>query len=533
MHALASILILAVTPPKVSQVVVFPDRAQVTREEKVECSARAVASFPAIPPAADPSSFRAHVSTGTVEGLRSEERTRAETYAPEVKALDDKIRKLTLEQRALGDQQRRGSGAVQVASSYTDVATMLVSREMSDPAPNTKNWNGAFDAALNARQKAAQESVDLGVKIRDLEHQLEELRRQRGKLTTSGARREFFAEVLVACPAGKSATVELTYLVGGASWDPSYEARADEAGNAVDLSTFATVRQSTGEDWNGSRIILSTAVPRQDATPPQIAPLRLWAEERKPEKKVLGGRTEYHDHAEAAADESAPTTPQAPPAGTPSAGPRMRTASQGLSVQLAVPEPSDVPGDDTPSRLFVGKNRIKAKFALRTMPKLAPFAFRVADLSNSAPFPLLPGPLDAFRRGGLIARYPIERVAEGATFHLTFGIEESVRVKRIVVEEIQRDKGFFGTTRRFNFSYRFELGNYLPRGEELEVSDHIPVSELDDVKVAIDGKSTGGYELRADDGIVIWRVKMKSGEKRNVDLAFHVDVPSSYDTGSL
>ena len=86
MHALASILILAVTPPRISEVVIYPDRAQVTRVESLPCGARAVAAFGQIPPAADPASFRARTSLGAVEGLRSEERTRAESFAPEVKA---------------------------------------------------------------------------------------------------------------------------------------------------------------------------------------------------------------------------------------------------------------------------------------------------------------------------------------------------------------------------------------------------------------------------------------------------------------
>src|SRR5205823_11960200 len=95
------------------------------------------------------------------------------------------------------------------------------------------------------------------------------------------------------------------------SWQPAYEARADESEGAVDLSTYALVRQSTGENWTQAKVVLSTAVPRQDATPPELQPLQLWAEERSPERKVLVRREEYHEHSE-----SGGTTPQA----TPSAG---------------------------------------------------------------------------------------------------------------------------------------------------------------------------------------------------------------------
>ena len=60
------------------------------------------------------------------------------------------------------------------------------------------------------------------------------------------------------------------------------------------------------------------------------------------------------------------------------------------------------------------------------------------------------------------------------------------------------------------------------------------MSELDDVKVELDTKkATAGYALDAADGIATWKRKLAPTEKRTVDLVFHVDVPSSYDSGDL
>jgi uncharacterized protein (TIGR02231 family) len=315
--------------------------------------------------------------------------------------------------------------------------------------------------------------------------------------------------------------VELSYLVGGASWTPGYEARADEAGGAVELSTFATVSQATGEDWSGARLMLSTAQPRQNATPPEVRQLRVGAT-KDTKKKVLVRREEYQEHAEGGEVEAEPT-PE---------GGGLRAVAQGLSVQLQLPEPANVPGDGTPTRLFVGRTRMKSNFAYRSVPKLMPFVFRVADLSNTGAFPLLPGPLDAFGRTGFLARYQLERVPQGGKFHLTFGIEEGLRVKRQVVTELRKDAGLFGNARRYHYAYRFELGNFRARDEVVELSEHVPVSELDDVKVALEEKTTPGYELRAEDGIVTWKVKLAPKEQKTVDLLYRVDVPSSYEGGS-
>ena len=89
-------------------------------------------------------------------------------------------------------------------------------------------------------------------------------------------------------------------------------------------------------------------------------------------------------------------------------------------------------------------------------------------------------------------------MAQGAPFELTFGIEEGLRVERKVVEEVARDTGLFGGKRRFRYAYRFEVANYRKSSEELEVAEHVPVSELDDVKVELDTKkTTAGYALDA------------------------------------
>src|SRR5438094_9906942 len=155
-------------PPTISQVVVYPDRAQVTRAQTVECGKRAVARFGAIPPAADPASFRAQAGAGAVEGLRYEEHTLAEAYAPEVKELEAETRKLAALVEAERDRQRRSSSATQLASAFTDVAVARVGREMTEPAPSVKSWSSAFEGALAARQKAAAIHVEAQARIREL-----------------------------------------------------------------------------------------------------------------------------------------------------------------------------------------------------------------------------------------------------------------------------------------------------------------------------------------------------------------------------
>jgi uncharacterized protein (TIGR02231 family) len=522
MHTLSLTLwVLAATAP-VSSVVVYPDRAQVTRAQVVTCEGRkTLARFEELTPAADPTSFRARTDRGTVEGLMASEQPRKERFGAEHERLEKQREALQRELAALEDARARAVALDVVGSSLHEVALARIRREFSEAKPDTRAWTTALDIALGNRLRATSEREALAAKLRTAQRALAEVQAREARTVAASARIDRRVEVRLDCPAGTQARIELSYLVGGASWQPAYEARADEQARAVELSTYATVQQGTGEDWKGAKLVLSTAVPDDNATPPELRPLEVSSSERKEERKVLVRREEYQEHA--------PTG-----ASTPTTGESLRASAQGLSVQLEVPERADVPGDGSEVRLRVARTKLPATFSWRAIPKLYPVVFRVARLTNSAPFPLLPGPVDAFRRTGFLGRQPLERVAQGAPFELTFGLEEGLRVERQVVEEVQRDAGLFGGKRRFRYAYRFELANYRKSPEEVEVAEHIPISELEDVKVELDSKkTTAGYVLDAVDGIATWKLKLAPAEKRTVDLAFSVDVPSSYDSGGL
>lgn len=519
MMTLALVVLASVKTP--DRVVVFPDRALVTRVANVSCGTRAPVVFSDVPPAAARDSFRAQVRGGSVDGLSAELVTHEKEFSPKAEALRRQLEALHQERVTRTDELTRARALGSTGSRYAELATQLVSREMSVEQPNPKSWRAAYDAALGMGLSSAKQQSEAEAKLRELERREAELSLELDDVRGAMTRASWTVEVLATCASG-SAEVALTYLVGGASWSAAYEARADEAKGTVELSTWATVSQGTGEDWSNVDLVLSTAVPSEDATPPEPGTLKVSAWEKPAEKKVLVRRDEYVARAQAGRGGG----------GAPNQG-QAEARDEGLSVQLATPAKATVAGDRSPARLFVGKTTMKAAFGLRVTPKLYPVAFRVAEVTNQAPWPLLAGPVDSFRATGLVGRYPLERVARGAPFTLSFGLEDSVRVERTVLEELKRDAGLFNNKRRFTYRYRFELANYGKGAVEVQLADHLPVSELSDIAVTVDEKTTGGYTLEKDDGIARWKVALRPQEKKAIDFGFKVEVPSSYDTGGL
>lgn len=516
MNALVLLVLASTTVP--DQVVVFPDRAQVTRSTQINCGARVPVTFENIPPAAAQDSFRARVSGGSIDGMRAELVSREKEFGAKASALTSQLEALDAEVEGVNDAIARAQAQQRTGQKYTEVAVQLVSKELADK-PDPKAWSQAFDSALSSSLSAAKQLAELSSKLRALQVKQEELRRQLDEVRVATTKKSWTVEVLASCPSGKNAELALTYLVGGTSWTPEYEARALE--NEVEFSTWATVQQSTGEDWSQVELILSTAVPSQNATPPELKVLRLSAYDKGPEKKVLVRRDEYVERAQSSTS-------------TPHGGEGQAVVrEQGLSVQLAVPEKSKVTGDGAPIRLFVGKSKFKAMFELSAAPRAVPVAFRVARLNNQGSWPLLPGRVDAFRNTGLVGRYFLDRVPQGGAFTLTFGIEDSVRVKRTIIDEVKRDTGLFNGNKRFTYSYSFEVANYGKQALTVTLAEQLPVSELSDVVVAVGETTTAGYALDKQDGIAKWALPLKAGEKKTVNLSFRVDVPNSYETGGL
>jgi hypothetical protein len=67
-------------------------------------------------------------------------------------------------------------------------------------------------------------------------------------------------------------TVELSYIVPGASWHPEYSVRYIERDSEAELTYSARIAQATGEDWKGVSVVLSTATPHVGAAPPELSP---------------------------------------------------------------------------------------------------------------------------------------------------------------------------------------------------------------------------------------------------------------------
>ncbi len=112
-----------------------------------------------------------------------------------------------------------------------------------------------------------------------LQKEIEEMNKDRNKLSNQLAEMSrkidlSTNEIVVLADVKETATVpfEITYLVQKAGWYPTYNIRVKDVVSKLQLEMNANVYQTSGENWNNIKLVLSTGNPNDNNSKPLINP---------------------------------------------------------------------------------------------------------------------------------------------------------------------------------------------------------------------------------------------------------------------
>jgi hypothetical protein len=112
-----------------------------------------------------------------------------------------------------------------------------------------------------------------------LQKEIEEMNKERNKLSNQLAEMSrkidlSTNEIVVLADVKETATVpfEITYLVQKAGWYPTYNIRVKDVVSKLQLEMNANVYQTSGENWNNIKLVLSTGNPNDNNSKPLINP---------------------------------------------------------------------------------------------------------------------------------------------------------------------------------------------------------------------------------------------------------------------
>lgn len=508
-------------PAPITSVVVYRDRAQVTRKQQASCAA-GVIHFSGLPSTLHTKTLWATLSggAGEVVGLTYKEeptgpRPKAKTLQKQIRALDDRI-------VALDGEVKAARAVIDTLGNFRSHTHTIWGLQAAGKNPPVPSW----EAALNLLRQRA---VAAHKKQRQARTKQRGLRRERGRLAQElqlirRQRRRTTNRVSVHLKCAGHRTVHLSYVVPGATWKMSYQFRADPARRRVTLVAQAAVAQGTGEDWDKVTVAVSTANLQRSNIPPGIARMRVTTNKPVDTRKILTRRFEHRRHLEvdkSKKSKKTEATTRKPPtaAGEP---------DKGLAMQLTAAHKASIPSDGRQVMVVLRRKEVASRHFLETVPKLYPYVYDKVEVRNPFDFPMLQGRVELFVGRSFIGQAQLKLRAPGEPFAFSLGVNNRLQVKRYVKKEKLKGASTFGSKKQLRHRYVIQLGNWANRPQKVRVLENVPVSQVREVKVALSDDSAKPTKWNKTDGILTWEVKLGPRSKKKLILDYTVYLPKSY-----
>ncbi|HVY61185.1 MAG TPA: mucoidy inhibitor MuiA family protein, partial [Planctomycetota bacterium] len=477
-----------------------------------------------LPPGMRDDSLRIRAGAGlTLQGSRVVERAVREANREDMLPLMAELEKLEAERQGLADAKEvveRTIAHIQaIQAAHASDASAIV-KATPDQLGGVVTWaEVSLGKAYDDRRKAAAELAKADEKKAELERKLQALAGAPGT--------EKAIEVDLEATAGGKLQVEFEYVTDGASWTPFYDFRADADAKAIEATYFGLVRQTTGEDWKDVKLALSTARPELGARPPDlpgwIVRLRPRYEDRNVEADTPSGAPAAAGAAPSPSlnDSAAAKERQLEEGKVLTA----RAEQRGATVAFAIATPETIPSDGQEKRTTIGKASFKADAHYFTVPKVSPFAYLRATVSNAFGYPMLAGEANVFFGPDFVGRSRVDLVAPGDKLEVYLGVDERLKIERKLEKRFRDTKGVFTTDVRERYEYTISAKNGRADEALLTIVDQLPVSRDEEIKVE-DVKLT--LEPREKDeatGERRWTVGIKPKSEVSLGIGFTIRFP--------
>ncbi len=519
------------TSARILEVTVFPDRAELTREARLEVPAGAsTVEFAGLPWAVEPDSLRATArgvpaSLGAVE-LKQEAREPEES--PDYLAAQDEVKRIEGAIAVVDAEAETDKVVREMLASLKAATVQRESERMGEGRADPASLQAMLDLVRTGLQDLGGRRVQRDQRRSRLLKDLEVARAKLAAARPAGAVRTRTAGVEVEAQRAGTLTVRLSYLSPGASWRPAYRAVLEPDGAEVSLAAEAVVRQTTGEDWTGVALRLSTAAPARGVRPPDLTSWLLRPLEPRP-IPLSGVMKSERGAAEGAADLKA--LPAAPlefrlDSAEDSVRQDAAVVRSSYNVAFEVPGASDVPADGREHRVGLRQERLSGKREYLAVPALGAAAYLVVKGEAPAGYPLLAGPVRVFAGGAYLGGFDLPETAPAGPLAVPFGVDNRIRVERAPLPQERTREGITGRERRVACRFRTALENLLDRPVEVVLEDRVPVSEDERIVVETESETTSGWtEVKDRPGVMRWTVPLDPRGRKEVLLSYSVRFP--------
>jgi len=511
---------------KAVRVTLYEDRAEVLRRARAKLSAGPQwIAVSGVTPFVDDRSVQAKVREKGVRVLAARVRRRV---TQKTDAGREEIEKLAQEEKqaqARVESAQRQTGRTEAQSRRLTDLFLEWRRSLSQVPQGARaeamaGWKGAYADLADQLAKAAQTTLAVNFEQQDASEALARARSRYAKACATRPLCESFVEVQLEAEAAVEVELEVTYRTPCALWRPEHLVRlvtdGDEAQKGkLEVVTWATAWQRTGESWQEVEACFSTARPARAAVPPLLS-ADVLGTRRKTEEEKKTVHVELRDQAIAAVGASS---------GKRAVEEMPGVDDGGLPLSFTATERVNLPSDGSPFRVEVGRIALEASVARVLFPERTNVAHYRATATHADKVPLLAGPMRVARGAGLVGRAKMDFVAPGEPFEVGFGPDDALRVRRTL--DSKRDTTVLTGTQKIERTVKLFLSNLSDTEKRVQLQERIPVSEIEGVE--IDLKDAKGFTHDAKDGFLKAEIAVAPRETRTLSVRYEIRAKSNVE----
>ncbi len=519
---------------EVDSVVVYPNQVMVVRSAEVTVSGPGEVVFEDLPGALQDNSVRIKapgMRIGEVQGKRGY----IDEPTPTVKKLKDRVEELELELRELANEREVLQAKEKFLKSIQLGAPELISKELQQGKVSSESWRSALSFMAGELGKVKGGLLEL---VHEVKETKELLQAARQEYAAARAAIENRKDVSFSFSAGAGTyKVKLGYVIGhSAGWVPYYELRAKPDKGKVELTYFAKLSQSTGEDWDRVKVVLSTTRPAVVVTAPEPKPWYLSlvdlyayrANKQAAQKKQMAGR-EFQRMPVSQLSEivgmQAGVSTAAPSVAVRGAPPRIEVEETGISLQYVVPGRVSLKSGEPVKKLQLEEAELDVEFGYFCVPRVKQQAFLTGRMVNTTDFVLLDGEASTYVGDEFTGTTWLDAAAPQESTEVSFGIDERVKVQRELVKSFKSSGGLFTKTEKLQFWYKTTVENFHPEAADIRIIELVPVSKQKEIKVSVTRVEPRQDELDKEKGFYTWKRTIEPRGKLELNVEFTVAYP--------
>ena len=508
--------------PKLQKITVFTDRAMISKETVVSVKrGENIVRILGITPNLIDQSVQVGLTGQTelsISEVAVEETFLRKTDQPEITKLQSSL-------LDLNNQINEESNRISVINSGNDFL-----RKVNPFPQNLKVTTAEMEAHSKFLEKSLSANFErmatIETKIKKLTEDKTSIENELANLKSGKNRSKTIVIHLLSLIDKSNVKLGFSYLSTEAGWAPQYEAKGDINESKVAFNYFATIRQSTGEDWTEANIEISTAKPFIYGNIPELS---AWYIDVFTPRFVRSRSLISMDK------QAAPQVMMAQAAAPAAETQFEETAIEegNTSFTFVLPRKVNIASDGQPHKVSIIKSDIDAKYSWFTSPKLVQNAFLKATMKNPYSFPLLTGPVSVFLDQKLVGTATIESpVLADGDLELSLGVDEGIKIERKLIKKFTDYAGLLTRETTVSFEYGIEITNGKSKEVNLELNDQFPVSRNEKINVER-LVPRGGEAAINEEGKITWKVTLAPAEKKIVPLKFNISYPKDLNVSGL